>query len=257
MFLDKIVKSKQEALAAARRAVSYQELEGRIVPPASPHLFRKGLERAKVTLIAEVKKASPSRGLLCPDFDPQSLATLYTENGAGAISVLTEEKFFLGSLDYLKTVKQNTTLPVLRKDFIIDEYQILESAVWQADAVLLIAALLDQVQIKDYLDLAGELGLDCLTEAHNYQELELALNGGAPIIGINNRDLKTFKVDLKTSLELVQEIPGDRIAVSESGIFVQDDVERLVAAGFKGILVGEAIVKAADQAAKIKELALL
>ncbi len=257
MFLDKIVKHKLQEVENNKRRAPLKELEGRLGQTPGGFPFRSALAESGMTLIAEIKKASPSKGLLCPDFNPRALAETYADNGAGAISVLTDEFFFEGSLKFLSEVKDACSLPILRKDFIIDPYQIIEAAVNQADAVLLIAAILDAYQLRDFLALAGEVGLDCLTEVHNHRELEKALTAEAPIIGVNNRDLTTFEVSLATSLEIVKEIPAARLKISESGIFTGEDVKRLLRVGFDGILVGEAIVKAPNRAAKLRELALL
>lgn len=215
--------------------------------------------RSGVALIAEVKKASPSAGVICPDFDPVRIACQYEAAGASAISVLTDERFFQGSLDYLRQVREAVRLPLLRKDFIIDARQIREAIEWGADAILLIVAILDGDHLGQYLELATAAGLAVLVEVHDETELDAALGAGATIIGVNNRNLKTFQVDLGTTESLAARLrraPGgsEKTLVAESGIHTPFDVRRLVHSGAQAILVGESIVKHADIAAKIREL---
>ncbi|MCG3148360.1 MAG: Indole-3-glycerol phosphate synthase [Verrucomicrobiae bacterium] len=205
----------------------------------------------KTALIAEVKKASPSAGVIAHNFDPVGIARQYEGAGAAAISVLTDEKFFQGKLDYLRQIREAVRLPLLRKDFIIDELQVYEAVAGGADAILLIAAILTDSQLRDYRALAEHLKLAALVEVHDEAELNRALNSGAGIIGINNRDLKTFKVSLTTTERLAAQIPEDRIVVAESGINTRADVERL---GTDAILVGESLMKSGDVAGKVKEL---
>ncbi len=255
MFLDEILKYKYAEVAVRKEQMPIPELERGVInaPPARP--FRQSLTGDSIKLIAEIKKASPSKGLLCPDFQPVSLARAYEAAGATAVSVLTDQKFFQGSLTYLELVKVGTgKLPALRKDFIIDRYQILEARVYGADAVLLIVAALTEPELTSFIKEAKALGLDSLVEVHNLKELKIALNSGADLIGINNRDLKTFKVDLETTFQLIESIPRDKMVVSESGIKNNREVERLARAGVNGVLVGEALVAAADPGLKIKEL---
>jgi indole-3-glycerol phosphate synthase len=254
-FLAKIAAIKRDEVMAARAAAPLPGLRSlcRDLPPPRP--FAAALRKDGLTVIAEVKRASPSMGIIRDPFDPAALARAYETGGAGALSVLTEGKYFLGSLDHLRRVKEAVRLPVLRKDFIIDEYQIFESRSAGADAVLLIAELLDIQCLRDYLAVAKSLALDCLVESHGRRELEKALAAGAQIVGVNNRDLKTLHVDLKTSLELLPLVPGDRIRVSESGIRTPADAARVRAAGADALLVGETLLRGGDIAAKIKELA--
>jgi indole-3-glycerol phosphate synthase len=213
-----------------------------------------------VALIAEVKKASPSAGVICPDFDPVRIAKEYEAAGASCLSVLTDEQFFQGSLDYLRQIRAAVKLPLLRKDFIIDERQILEAIEWGADAILLIVAILDDARLKRFHALASEAGLAVLVEVHDEAELDRALAIGAPLIGVNNRDLKTFKVDLATTERLAARLfspPTTRPAsllVAESGINTRADVERLVKCGAGAILVGESLVRTGDIRAKAHEL---
>lgn len=207
-----------------------------------------------VSLIAEVKKASPSAGIIAPNFDPVAIARQYEAAGAGALSVLTDEKFFQGKLSYLGLIREAVRLPLLRKDFIIDELQVYEAVAGGADAVLLIVAILDDAQLRDYRALAEHLGLAALVEVHDESELNRALSTGAGIIGINNRDLKTFKVNLSTTAVLAAGIPEEKIVVAESGIHTRYDVVQVKEAGADAILVGESLMKSGDIAGKVKEL---
>ena len=212
------------------------------------------LRQNGMALIAEVKKASPSAGIICADFDPVKIAREYEAAGATALSVLTDEKFFPGRLEYLRLIRQAVQLPLLRKDFIIDERQLHETAAAGADAVLLIVAILDDAQLKDYQTLAGELQLAALVEVHDDRELDRALNADAEIIGINNRDLKTFRTDLATTEKLAARIPTGKIIVAESGINNRADVQRVAGAGARAILVGESLMRSRDIASKVQEL---
>ncbi|MSR66540.1 MAG: indole-3-glycerol phosphate synthase TrpC [Pedosphaera sp.] len=206
-------------------------------------------------LIAEVKKASPSAGVIRSDFDPVEIARQYETAGATCLSVLTDEKFFQGSLDYLKQIRAAVNLPLLRKDFIIDERQILEAIEWGADAILLIAAILDDDRLRSLHELATAAGLTVLTEVHNERELDIALGIGAPLIGVNNRDLATFKVDLAVCERLAARMDLTRtLLVAESGIHNRRDVERLVLCGAKAILVGESLMRAPDIGAMVCRL---
>ncbi len=205
-------------------------------------------------LIAEVKRASPSRGILCPDFNPVELARSYAHGGAAAISVLTEANYFDGSLDHLAAIREETRLPLLRKDFIFDPYQVYESRAYGADALLLIVASLSQEQLGELLWLSHSLSLSCLVEVHNQAEVERALLSQAKIIGINNRNLNTFAVDINTTRQLRPLIPQEKIVVSESGIGSRADIEKLKQWGVNAVLVGEALVTATDVQSKMGEL---
>jgi indole-3-glycerol phosphate synthase len=226
-------------------------------PP--PRDFRAALRPPPggVRLIAEVKQASPSRGVFTDSFDPAALARTYAANGAAAISVLTDEKFFQGQLDHLVAVRRLVGVPLLRKDFTLDEYQLWEARAAGADAVLLIAAILEPARVRRLLDGAAGLGLAALVEVHDSGELDAALDAGATIIGINNRDLRTFETTIDTTLRLLPLVPPGPLVVSESGFFTAADVRRVVAAGAHAVLVGEALVRATDTGAKVRELALL
>lgn len=213
--------------------------------------------QGSVGLIAEVKKASPSAGVIRPDFNPVKIAVEYEEAGASCLSVLTDEKFFQGSLDYLRAIRRAVRLPLLRKDFIIDERQILQAAEWGADCILLIVAILDDRQLRHFRELAEGAGLAALVEVHDEAELKRALDTGATFIGVNNRDLKVFQVDLGTTERLAAQIPGlgsERVLVAESGIHKREDVARLEACGASAILVGESLMREQDIGAKVAEL---
>ena len=252
MILDEIIKVKTEELARRKRTIPLSELKAL----SSKRDFASALRGEGIQLIAEVKKASPSRGLLCPHFDPLRLAQTYADNGAAAISVLTEERYFQGSLEHLAAIKgmlNQREIPVLRKDFIFDPYQVYESCAYGADALLLIVAILSSEQLQELLSLSHSLGLQCLVEVHDEAELESAIQGGAKIIGINNRNLGTLSVDLTITKRLRPLVPADRIVVSESGIKDRADVEMLREWGVDAILVGEALAAADDVAAKMRD----
>ncbi|MGH7978306.1 MAG: indole-3-glycerol phosphate synthase TrpC [Limisphaerales bacterium] len=207
-----------------------------------------------IALIAEIKKASPSAGIICKDFDPVRIAKAYEAAGASCLSVLTDERFFKGSLIYLREIRAAVKLPLLRKDFIIDPRQILEAIEWGADAILLIVAILSDAQLRDYLSLAMDARLAALVEVHDARELERALKSGAKLIGINNRDLKTFTVDLGTTEKLAKNLGAGIILVAESGIHTRADVERLRKCGARAILVGESLLRGEDITGKVREL---
>ncbi|HEV8440577.1 MAG TPA: indole-3-glycerol phosphate synthase TrpC [Methylomirabilota bacterium] len=257
--LDEIISHKRTELAErrARRPLGELQAACRSLPPAPdfPAALQPPPSR-RVSLIAEVKRASPSQGLLNADLDPVSQARAYASAGVAAISVLTDEKFFRGSLDDLVAVRSAVAVPVLRKEFILEEYQLWESRAAGADAVLLIVAALDRATLGDLLQAAKGVGLGSLVEVHTLEELERALELGAPVIGVNNRDLQTLRTSLEPSLRLLPLIPAGCVAVSESGIFTGQDVARVVAAGARAILVGEALVRAGDVPAKVSELLL-
>lgn len=257
-ILDAIVRDKRDEVARRRASAPRAELE-RIcaaLPPTRD--FDGALRATPVALIAEVKKASPSRGLLAPDrpWDPVGLARTYADNGAAAISILTDEKYFQGRLEYLAQIRAAVPVPLLRKDFTIDDYQLLESRAAGADAILLIVAILEPALLRDLLAAAKGLGLGALVEAHTAAEVDTALGAGATIVGINNRDLTTFETRLETTLDLLPAIPPGVTVVSESGFGAAADVRRVVTAGAHAVLIGEGLVKAADVAAKVRELAL-
>jgi indole-3-glycerol phosphate synthase len=253
-MLDKIVADKKEELKQRKKAVPVSELEASIAQRAGTLDFAAALKKDGVSLIAEVKRASPSRGVLCHDFNPVALANTYADNGAAAISVLTESKYFQGNLDHLVEIREAVEIPILRKDFIFDPYQVYESRAYGADALLLIVAILEQEQLDELSTLSHELGLNCLVEVHNESEVDRALRSSARIIGINNRNLSTFSVDINTTQRLRALIPEDRVVVSESGISNRRDIDNLKRWGVNAALVGEALITAGDIAAKMREL---
>ncbi len=262
-ILETIVDEKRREVARLpQREVSVADLRAALRARGGRRDFTGALRnprRGPVALIAEVKKASPSAGLIRPDFDPVVVAREYEAAGASCLSVLTDEKFFQGSLEYLKLVRPAVKLPLLRKDFIIDERQILEAVEWGADAILLIVAILSDSRLRQFHTVAIEAGLAVLVEVHDEAELDRALAAGAQIIGVNNRDLKTFKVDLATTERLAARLRlPSRITppllVAESGIHSNADVERLANCGAQAVLVGESLMKHADIAAKVSEL---
>ena len=246
--LDLAVRKERLPLAEVKKLASLQPLA------LSLSLALSG---AGFGIIAEVKKASPSKGVICRDFDPVRIARIYAACEASAISVLTEEKYFLGSLAHLKAIKAdlgNTCPPLLRKDFIVAPYQVYESRANGADALLLIAAILTPGRLKELLDLSHELGMECLVEVHNETELAAVISAGARIIGINNRDLKTFNVDIRTTERLWPLVPPDRLVVSESGIRGRADVEKMKRWGVSAVLIGEALMSAPDIGERMREL---
>ncbi len=252
--LDNILAHKVEEIAARKASASAATViaAAREAPP--PRDMLAAVRRETVALIAEIKRASPSRGILLADFDPVALATIYAANGAAAISVLTDERFFGGDLAHLTAVRAAVSVPVLRKDFVLDPYQVYEARAAGADAVLLIVAALDDARLADLHALVTELGMAALVEVNEETELARALALGAPLIGVNNRDLRTFTVDLATTERLAGLLPEGVTLVAESGIFTVDDVWRMGAAGAHAVLVGEALVTASDVGERVREL---
>lgn len=257
MILDDIVAAKQEELARSKRLTPLSKLEALASQQRPPLDFASAIRGDGVKLIAEVKRASPSKGPISPDLDPAQLALTYARNGAAAISVLTEEPHFGGTLDDLLTASgalQGYNVPLLRKDFIFHPYQIHETRAFGADALLLIVAILSRDQLRDLMALSDSLGMQCLVEVHAASEVEVAVSSGARIIGINNRDLTTFAVDLATTERLRPLVPAGRIVVSESGIRDHEDVDRLRRCGVDAMLVGEALAASGDVPTAVKEL---
>ena len=248
-ILQKIIENKRQELKILKATTPLSSFKSKIRP--STRNFRQAISKNGLNLIAEIKKASPSAGLIA-DIEPIKLAMLYN-NYADAISVITEEKFFKGSIRYLKQVDKLTRVPLLRKDFIIDKYQIYESRHYGADAILLIASLLDKAQIDNFIAIAGMLGMDCIVEVHDKAELDKVLKTKAGIIGINNRNLKTFKVDLSTTLDLLGLIPKTKIVVSESGFNNSRDMNT-VKNKVNAVLIGTSIIKSQNAEDKLKEL---
>lgn len=252
--LDRILDHKIEELATRKTEVSIHHFYEAVAAVEPPHDLVAALRRDTVALIAEVKHASPSKGVLITPFDPVALGRTYADNGAAAISVLTDQAFFQGGLNDLAVVRAAVALPVLRKDFVLDPYQVYEGRAAGADAILLIVAALDETQLADLYALISELGMAALVEVHNEAELERALALDPALVGINNRDLKTFEVNLDTTRRLASRIPADITIVAESGIFSGADVQQMGHAGVHAVLVGEALVRAQDRAAAVREL---
>jgi indole-3-glycerol phosphate synthase len=263
-ILDKIVEEKKREIARLpERVLAAGDLRDALLERGERRDFTAALRQPKtgsVALIAEVKKASPSAGVICKDFDPVRIAKEYEAAGASCLSVLTDEKFFQGSLEYLRQIRAAVKVPLLRKDFIIDERQILEAVEWGADAILLIVAILDDTRLMRFHSLAKEAGLAVLVEVHDETELVHATAVGAELIGVNNRDLKTFKVDLGTTERLATRLASrglrtaGQLLVAESGIHTRADVDRLAKSGANAILVGESLMKGGDIRTKVKEL---
>ena len=257
-ILNQIVAVKREEVAAAitRKplAAMRADAESRVLTRDFAGALRAKIASGKPAVIAEIKKASPSKGVLRADFIPADIAQSYAEHGAACLSVLTDQQFFQGSIDYLKQARASCSLPVLRKDFIVDAYQVYESRVMGADCILLIAACLDDAQMKSLEALAMSLDMAVLVEVHDEAELDRALRLKTPLIGINNRNLKTFEVSLDTTLGLLGKVPADRLLVTESGITTPQDVQRMRDARVNAFLVGEAFMRAGDPGAALAEL---
>ncbi|MCE2971761.1 MAG: indole-3-glycerol phosphate synthase TrpC [Burkholderiales bacterium] len=257
-ILQRILAVKREEIATARAREPYAALLARARARADRRDFAGAL-RAKIAagrpaVIAEVKKASPSKGVLRADFDPAAIGASYARGGAACLSVLTDVQFFQGAPEYLGAARQASGLPALRKDFIVDEYQVAEARAWGADCILLIVAALDLPRLRDLEAAAQSLGMDVLVEVHDAAELDLALQLKTPLLGINNRNLRTFEVSLRATLELLPRIPADRLTITESGILAPADVATMRAAGVHGFLVGEAFMRAADPGAELARL---
>lgn len=255
-FLDEIIIYTRGYIKREKEQVPLAELKLKLdnLPATRDFKVAISVPGDELHLIAEIKKASPSVGIIRKTFVPLDLAKLYEDNGASAISVITCEKFFEGNLRYLEIIANNMNIPILRKDFIIDQYQIYEARVAGADAILLIACILEENKLTEFIELGKKLNLDCLVEVHSKEELKKVLKTQAEIIGINNRDLRTFTTDLKITEKLVPLIPKDKVIVSESGIETKRDVRLLHKTGINAILVGQTLLEARNIKAKIKEL---
>jgi len=253
-LLTRIVELKRERLAEAKHRLPEAELCSRTLPRVTNHPFEAALRRDGINIIAEVKRRSPSRGLIREDFKPVNIARNYDAAGAAAISILTEQDSFGGSLADLRAIRAVTSRPLLRKDFIFDRYQLYESLEAGADAVLLIAAILDDDLFSTLLETAYGLGLDVLVEIHDREEANRVLRHDVRILGVNNRNLRSFETTLETSIALAPELPDSCILVSESGIRTHADIERLRSAGFRAVLVGEELMRAEDERAALMEL---
>ena len=251
-ILEKIVDFKKVEIEKRKNFTPLESFVDKI--PEERRDFKKALKNQNITVIAEIKRQSPSRGILRDDFNHINIAKEYEKDGASAISVLTDSKFFWGNNEYLSEIKKEVDLPVLRKEFIIDEYQIYQSAYIGSDAILLIAKLLEFKLLEKFVDLAHELKLACLVEVDSQKEIQKALASKAEIIGINNRNLETFQTSIEKSLNLKKYIPEDRISVSESGIKKREDIIELEKAGFNSVLIGEALIKQKEIGKKLQEL---
>ncbi len=247
------LESRKKELEKRKAELSLRELEKKI-GDFSLRSLKENLKKKGLSVIAELKKASPSKGLIREDFSLSFLVKELEEGGADAFSILTEEHFFQGKIDYLRQVREMTTLPLLRKDFIFDPYQLFEARAYGADAVLLIVGILKERELKKLITLSKDIGLEVLVETSSREEIDRALNSGAEIIGVNNRDLSTFEVDLERSLELVSFLPREICKVAESGVKGGEDARELRKAGFDAVLVGEALMRAEDLKSKLKEL---
>jgi indole-3-glycerol phosphate synthase len=252
-FLKEIIKYKKKKIEDSKKILPEERIK-RSIKPLRAFPFKRAITKEGLNLIAEIKKASPSKGLICKDFNPLKIALDYKRAKVSALSVLTEERFFLGDINYISLIKKKIDLPILRKDFILDRYQIFESLYFGADSILLIAKILSLKKIKEFLRISKDIGLDCVLEINDKADLEKALKTDADIIGINNRNLNSFEVDLKTTERLFPLIPKDRIVISESGIKTRSEIEFLRDLGVKAVLIGEALLKAEDIPKKIKEL---
>ena len=256
-ILREILRHKKAELSSTKRLSPLADLKARIRDEKSTVSFQEALKRmpgGPIRLIAEVKKASPSKGLIREDFNVRDIVSTYNKKAVAAVSVLTEERYFGGRIDYLTLARNSTAKPLLRKDFIFDEYQVYEARAYRADAILLIVSALEKSHLADLYALAQELTLDCLVEVHDLKELETALDCNAGIIGLNNRNLKTLNINLKTTAELLKEIPDGTIIVSESGYESRRDIESVSLTKTDAVLIGTAIMKSEDIGAKIDEL---
>lgn len=256
MILDEIAARTKQRVAEEKAQIPLAQVKAQALAmkPATGFPFEAALRVEGISFICEVKKASPSKGVIAEDFPYLDIARAYQAAGAAAISVLTEPTYFKGNDDYLREITQAVSLPALRKDFVVDEYMIYQAKTLGASAVLLICAILDDEQLRSYLDIAHGLGLSALVEAHNEEEVNRAVAVGAQIIGVNNRDLKTFRVDVDNGLRLRERVPGDRVFVSESGIQTPADVARLRACGADAVLIGETLMRAPDKTAMLRDL---
>ncbi len=253
MILNKIMEYKKERIKDEKAKMPFKTLIKGLYLTEPSRDFKESFTDDKLSIIGEIKKASPSKGIIKEDFCPQQIARLYDENKVDAVSVLTEDRFFKGSNLYLKQVRKVTNLPILRKDFIIDSFQIYQSKALGADAILLISAILTKRQLADFQKIAKVLGLCCLVEVHNEEELDIVLETDAEIIGINNRNLRDFTTDIRNTEDLIKFIPNDKIVISESGIHSKKDMDYLKSLGVSGVLIGESLMKAQCIGEKLKE----
>lgn len=257
MILDKIIENKRSEVERTKKSKPLDSLKSELQNLDSTKSFYESISPDGSTkVIAEIKRASPSKGVLRSAFDPVEISKSYASGGASAISVLTDSRFFKGTLNHLRNVRSSVEIPLLRKDFIIDPYQVYESRFYGADAILLIVAALDSTVLRELLELAHSLEMDALVEIHDERELVKAIEAGSKIIGINNRDLKTFDVSLETSLRLCKLIPSEKIIISESGIGSSEDIKRLRSAGISVLLIGETFMRASEPGEELRKLLL-
>lgn len=256
MILDEIAEKTRIRVAGAKQKISPEEMKQKALACeiTKEFPFEKELKKKEITFICEVKKASPSKGIIAEKFDYRSIAESYEEAGAGAISVLTEPEYFKGSIEYLKEIAEDVKIPLLRKDFTVDEYMIYEAKAAGASIVLLICAILDEETLKRYIEIADSLGLSALVEAHDEDEIQMALRAKARIIGVNNRNLKDFTVDIHNGIRLREMVPQDVLFVAESGIRTREDIEELEKAHVNGVLIGETFMRAENKKAMLAEL---
>ena len=255
MILDEIIENKRKEVEEKKKEISFNSMAEAVSSTPGTRDFKAAVSKPeKVNIIAEIKKTSPSRGIICRDFTPEKIAKIYETNNADAISVLTDKQYFGGDVSHLSAVSKIVKIPVLRKEFIIDEYQVYEARYFGANAVLLIAAVLEEREIVEFINLSSRLGMDCLVEVHTGEELKKALSAGADIIGINNRDLRDFTVDIQTTVELRDKIPAGKTVISESGISSADDMKLMKKHNVNAVLIGEGFLRENDIAEKMKEL---
>jgi len=255
MILDEIIENKTSEVEISKTSLPLEQIQEQIKDALPSRNFFDAINpKGELKIISEVKHASPSKGVFREDFDPVQIAKSYSRGGASAISVLTDEKYFRGSLSFLKNIRAEVDTPLLRKDFIIDPYQVYEARLFGADAILLIIAALDQTSLSELLELTHSLQMNAIVEVHDENELDRALEADARIIGINNRDLRTFDVDLNVSINLSKKVPGDKIVIAESGIGSIEDIDRLRGEGVHVFLIGETFMKAPDPGQKLKQL---
>jgi indole-3-glycerol phosphate synthase len=255
MILDEIIENKTSEVEISKTSLPLEQIQEQIKDALPSRNFFDAINpKGELKIISEVKHASPSKGVFREDFDPVQIAKSYSRGGASAISVLTDEKYFRGSLSFLKNIRAEVDTPLLRKDFIVDPYQVYEARLFGADAILLIVAALDQTSLSELLELTHSLQMNAIVEVHDENELDRALEADARIIGINNRDLRTFDVDLNVSINLSKKVPGDKIVIAESGISSIEDIDRLRGEGVHVFLIGETFMKAPDPGQKLKEL---
>ena len=259
-ILKKICENKSKELEETKRRCSFKTLEKLISPRLEKREFKEKLITSQKNkhnfIIGEIKKQSPSAGEIIVEYIPENIAVIYEKSGVGALSVLTESKYFLGNIDHLSLVKKKTNLPILRKDFIIDKYQILESKIYQADCILLILSILSDKQVIDFISFANELKLDCIIEVHDEEELKRAIKIDYPVIGINNRNLKSLDVNLNNSIKLNKNLTNDYILIAESGIKSAYDIKKFNSTGIFNFLIGESLLKSKNKEKKIGELLL-